>query len=210
MTLIEIADLATSENFRNWHRKRISDALWIPHSIVTCIFIIIVGIDEMSSNYIHIDNLNQGMLQDASTHEDAIETFEQVKDNINSGILQHSLGSFASPPLSCTLMSNKSTINFVDDIHKHQKNKRVRPSNTSSPISNDWLTRAGSGLPTFPTLADSSRMCKDPITCGMKCPKIGKRHRCSHQVLFRYLHVVDKKTVRDFVGHTHDLFFREG
>ena len=68
----------------------------------------------------------------------------------------------------------------------------------------------GWGLPNFPTIADGSRMYKEFITRGIKFPKVGKGCRHGYHVLFRDLSNADKNIVRDFVGRTRDLFFREG
>ena len=157
--LIEISDTIMSENFYNCHRKHMSDALWIPHIITTCIHNIIFEIAEISSNCIHIDNLNQGILPDVSTRNEAMENFEQVKANINSWLHQQSIVSLASHPRSCTFMSNKSNMNFVENIHQNHKNKLPRASNATHPISNSWLLCVGWGLPTLTTISDGSRMC---------------------------------------------------
>ena len=125
---MQIADVITSPNFCNWHRKCKSDTLWIPHSVLTCIHSVIVVIAEISYSCAHIDNLNQGMLSGTSTHGDAAELLEQVKKSINSGLCQYSLGYFASLPRSRSLMSSTSSIDFVEITHKLHKSKCARPS----------------------------------------------------------------------------------
>ena len=55
--LMEIIDTVVPPTFYYWCR-RYKHAPSIPHIIVTCVYVIIVGLTEISSNCAHVETLN--------------------------------------------------------------------------------------------------------------------------------------------------------